>query len=97
MTDIPADIMRAAREHVTTTIADDAGNTLEYFVAPYTNKAVRVIASAIMAEREACAKTAEGFTITAHIAHDMKSGIFPECSSANVAVASAIRSERAGE
>lgn len=103
MTDIPADILLAADKAIyaacfgESTAYEPMDGWLNSDVTFTWSDAVEQIAHVLMAERERCAKIADGFTIAAHIAHDMKSGIFPKCSSANVAIASAIRSERAGE
>lgn len=48
------DIMETAWEWISKPVADDAGNTLNYFVAPYQNKAATIIGAAILEERERC-------------------------------------------
>lgn len=54
MTDSSSDIMDTAWGWLEKPVADDQGNTLSYFVAPYQDKASTVIAGAILAERERC-------------------------------------------
>ncbi|RUU79989.1 hypothetical protein [Mesorhizobium sp. M7A.F.Ca.MR.362.00.0.0] len=58
MTDIPEDILEAARAIVKAPIADDEGNSLAYFAGSYTPKAIQVLARAILAERNRCAQIA---------------------------------------
>lgn len=54
----------------------------------------RVKAVAAADEREECAKVAEQFTQTAHVAHDMKQGSFPQQSPMQVAIGAAIRARQ---
>lgn len=58
---IPLRVWRMAINAVMAPVADDAGNSLRYFAAPYEAKAVRVVALAIMAETEYCAQVADKF------------------------------------
>lgn len=57
--DVPDDVWQKAVDWLTIPEADRVGNTLGYFLAPYEIKGCTIIARAILAERERCAKVAE--------------------------------------
>lgn len=60
MTEIPDDVMKAAYDAVNAPTADEYGNSMRYYIGNnQSDMAVRVVASAILAERERCAKIAE--------------------------------------
>jgi predicted polyphosphate/ATP-dependent NAD kinase len=84
MTDIPEDVMRAARmvcqpSYGGATRVDD-------------ERHVRDVAEAIMDERERCARVADNFSQAKHIVHSIKAGKFPIMTDVREAITDAIRS-----
>lgn len=56
MTEIPDDVMKAAYDAVNAPTADEYGNSMRYYIGNnQSDMAVRVVARAILAERERCA------------------------------------------
>ena len=69
MKTIPADVMDEARKITRAPIADDDGNCLAYFAGSYTEQSARVVAYAILAERERCLKLVRSVNHTDSFAH----------------------------
>jgi len=86
MTDIPEDVMKAARSAATTRLFSDRADK-------QADELTRHISRAIMAERERCAVVCDEWNDMKHVAYDLEFNgkLFPKKSPVHEALATAIR------